>query len=162
MHASFSQPSAPDRMSTSRYAIASPEGLSLPSGYSHVTVTSAPLVHIAGQVATDAEGHTVGVGDFSRQAAQAFANLAVALASAGSGANLLASLNIYVGSTVPRSELASLRSVLTQHLSSEPPAITLIYVAGLLDPEWLIEVQAVAILPEEHTRNERNILEPGA
>lgn len=146
----------------SRHAIIRPDGLHQPRGYAHLVVTNAPLVHVAGQVALDLDGRTVGVGDFGAQAKQALANLAVALAAAGSSPDLLASLTIYVTAAVARADLAALTAVLKEHMSAHPPAITLLYVDGLLDPDWLIEAQAVAALPDSYTARERSMLAMGA
>lgn len=146
----------------SRLALPRPDGLHQPRGYAHLVVTNAPLVHVAGQVALDVDGRTVGVGEFGAQARQAFANLAVALAAAGSTLDLLAALTIYVTATVARADLAALTAVLRDNISAHPPAITLIRVDGLLDPDWLIEVQAVAALPDPYTARERTMLAMGA
>lgn len=142
-----------------RHAVAQVEGLHVPRSYSHLVVSDGPLVHVAGQVALDTEGRNVGVGDFGLQAAQAFSNLATALAGAGSNPSLLVSLTIYITASVPRSELTTLQSVPALHLSSEPPAITLLYVDSLLDPDWLIEVQAVAVLRDPYNPRAKIMLE---
>ena len=61
-----------------------PPGLTRPSGYTHVVVSSdGRTAYIAGQVAFDSVGQVVGLGDFRAQAAQVFSNLGRALASVG-------------------------------------------------------------------------------
>src|SRR5262245_50622591 len=61
-----------------------PPGLTQPTGYTHVVVSSdRHTAYVAGQVAFDSTGKVVGVGDFQAQADQVFANLSRALASVG-------------------------------------------------------------------------------
>lgn len=145
-----------------RHAIANPQGLHAPGSYSHIVVTNGPLAHVAGQVGIDRDGQLVGSGDFGRQAQQAFDNLATALAAVGSTPALAVSLTIYIVSSVDRPELAKLPAVLAAHFPTDPPAMTLLFVDSLLRPEWLVEVQAVAALPERYSLNDKIILELGA
>lgn len=147
---------------TYRHSTIQPQGLHAPSSYSHIVVTDGPLAHVAGQVALDQEGQLVGPFDFGRQAQQAFGNLATALAAVGSTPAMAASLTIYVVSSVDRHELAKLPPVLTAHFPTNPPAMTLLFVESLLQPEWLVEVQAVAALPERYSPKEKIMLELGA
>lgn len=64
--------------------VLNPEGLSKPDMYRQVAIaTGSRLVFIAGQVARDAEGRPVGVGDLAAQTEQAFRNVAIAVAAAG-------------------------------------------------------------------------------
>jgi enamine deaminase RidA (YjgF/YER057c/UK114 family) len=146
----------------SRQSIIQPSGLHAPGSYSHVMVTDGPLAHVAGQVAVDQSGQLIGPGDFGRQAEQAFGNLATALAAVGSTPALVVSLTIYVVSSLDRSELAKLPAVLAVHFPTDPPAITLLFVTGLMRPEWLVEVQTVAALSERYSPIEKIMLELGA
>jgi len=146
----------------SRQSIIQPDGLHAPGSYAHVVVTDGPLAHVAGQVAIDQSGQLIGPGDFGRQAEQAFGNLATALAAVGSTPGLVVSLTIYVVSSLDRSELAKLPTVLAAHFPTDPPAMTLLFVGGLMRPEWLIEVQAVAAFHEAYSPSETIMLELGA
>lgn len=146
----------------SRHTIGHPQGLHAPGSYSHIVVTDGPLAHVAGQVAIDQDGQIVGPADFGRQAEQAFGNLATALVAVGSTPALAVSLTIYVVSSVDRPELAKLPAVLAAHFPNDPPAMTLLFVDSLLRPEWLVEVQAVAALPERYNPKEKIMLELGA
>ena len=147
---------------TYRHSIIHPQGLNAPGSYSHIVVTDGPLAHVAGQVALDQDGQLVGPGDFGRQAQQAFDNLATVLAAVGSTPASAVSLTIYAVSSVDRPELAKLSGVLAAHVPTDPPAMTLLFVDSLLRPEWLVEVQAVAALPERYSPKERIMLELGA
>jgi enamine deaminase RidA (YjgF/YER057c/UK114 family) len=120
-----------------------PDGLSRPPTYSQV-VRAGNTIYIAGQVAQDERGQLVGPGDFVAQANQVFENLAKALAAAGAGFGDLVKTTIYV--TDPRYREA-LRDVRSRYLgSTPPPASTLVVVAGLAQPEYLLEIEAVAVI----------------
>jgi enamine deaminase RidA (YjgF/YER057c/UK114 family) len=108
--------------------------------YSHVVRTGS-LVFIAGQVSQDADGHVVGAGDFQTQAAQVFDNLSLALACVGASLRQLVKITIYI--TDPRFR-DSLREINRRYLPSDQPTSTLLVVAGLARPEYLIEIDAVA------------------
>ncbi len=120
-----------------------PEGLSRPPTYSQV-VKAGNTIYIAGQVAQDERGQLVGPGDFVAQANQVFENLGKALAAAGAGFGDLVKTTIFV--TDPRYREA-LRDVRNTYLgSTPPPASTLVVVAGLAQPEYLLEIEAVAVV----------------
>ncbi len=126
-----------------------PSGLATPRGYSHVVVSKGPLVHVAGQVAVDEVGATVGIGDFAAQAEQALNNVELALQAAGSDFGSVATLTLYCASSVDPSRLAALRDPLRRRLTAgKLPAITLLFVHALMDPDWLIEIQATAIIKD--------------
>jgi enamine deaminase RidA (YjgF/YER057c/UK114 family) len=118
--------------------------LAKPTGYTHVVVApDRRTVYIAGQVAFDSSGKLVGGDDFRAQAEQVFANLRRALASVG------ASFGDVVKTTTlitDRQNVPILREVRNRYLDpKQPPASTLI-VAGLVRPELLLEIEAVAVL----------------
>jgi enamine deaminase RidA (YjgF/YER057c/UK114 family) len=120
-----------------------PDGLASPPTYSHV-VKAGNTVYIAGQVAQDEQGELVGAGDFVAQANQVFENLGKALAAAGAGFEHLVKTTVYV--TDPRYREA-LRDVRSKYLGSTSlPASTLVVVAGLALPEYLLEIEAVAVV----------------
>ena len=118
-----------------------------PRGYAHAVVTSGSLVHVAGQVALDATGTTVAIGDFAGQFEQALVNLEAVLAAAGSAFAAVASLTVYCVASAARDRLGDLRAPLRRRSADgRPPAITVVLVHGLLDEDWLVEVQAVAAI----------------
>lgn len=126
-----------------------PPGLATPRGYSHVVVSNGPLVHVAGQVAVDEVGATVGIGDFAAQVERALNNVELALQAAGSDFGSVATLTIYCAASVDPGGLAALQEPLRQRLTAgKPPAITLLFVHALMDPDWLIEIQATAIIKD--------------
>jgi 2-iminobutanoate/2-iminopropanoate deaminase len=113
-------------------------------GYSHaVRVMAGELLFISGQVAWDDAGEIVGLDDPGAQARQVFHNLQTILRSLGADLSDITKLTVYVTSFDWFEELAAIRGEL---FPQEPPASSLIQVAGLVLPELLIEVEAVAAL----------------
>ena len=121
-----------------------PSSLPAPPGYSQVAViTGGEWIVIAGQVALDQRGAVVGPGDFAVQAEQVFRNLMHALEAAGAGPRNLVKLTTFVTDI---SQLPAFRRARDQFLDpAHPPASTLVEVARLFRPEFLIEVEALAV-----------------
>lgn len=123
-----------------------PETLPTPTSYTQVVAaTGSRLVFIAGQVAEDAEGNLVGVGDLAAQARQAFANVGRALAAAGARPEHVAKITIWVvqhhAEYLPYISEARM-AVFGDH----KPADALIGVQALAEPGYLIEVEAIAVV----------------
>ena len=131
-------------MPTSTIQRINPATLPTPPGYSQLAVASGgSLIVIAGQVALDSHGQLVGLGNFAAQATQVFRNLIAALDAAGAGPRHLVKLTTFV---TDLSYLAAFRQVRDQFLDpSRPPASTLVQVSRLFRPEFLIEVEALAL-----------------
>lgn len=98
-------------------------------------------IYIAGQTSQDAQGRVVGAGDFKAQAAQVFENLKRALAAAGAGFGDLVKMNIYLTDPRFRDPLAEVRA---RYLTGRLPVSTLVTVAGLAHPDYLLEIEVVA------------------
>jgi enamine deaminase RidA (YjgF/YER057c/UK114 family) len=130
----------------STFDLISPVSMHRPNGYSHLAkVKNGTPVFIAGQVALDPSGHLVGAGDLRTQAQQVFENLRSAVEAAGGSFYNIVKLNVYV---VDRSHLPQYREVRDQFIDvGNPPASTAVQVAALFRPEFLIEVEAVAVVP---------------
>ncbi len=124
-----------------------PEGLSSPGTYTHVVAAQGgKLVFVSGQVALDSRGQIVGPGDLQMQTKQVFENLKIALASAGAAFTDVVKLTTYVVNYKPeyRQQLAQVRS---QYLPTDrPPTSTLVGVQSLARQEFLIEVEAIAVV----------------
>lgn len=112
-----------------------------------VTVDGTRLVHLSGQVAWDAQGQPVGLGDHEAQAAQIARNLAAALAAVGATRDDIIEETVYVVDYAPKL-LPAIFGPLRAGVS-EAPASTLVGVPALFTPEYLLEVQVVAALPGE-------------
>jgi len=79
--------------------------------------------------------------DFSGQCRQAILNVAAVLASANMTISDLVKMSFYL---VRREDMADLVKIRKELLDSDRPAITTVFVAGLVSTEWLVEVEAVA------------------
>ena len=110
--------------------------------YNHVIKTG-NTIFVSGQVALDKDGNVVGEGDIVAQAEQVFKNLQSALAAAGASFEDVVKSNTYL---TRRDDLAKLREVRSRYFIGEPPASTLVFVSGLAMEEFLIEVEAIAVL----------------
>jgi len=137
-----------DMSSDSKFRVFSPPQLPKPVGYSHVgEVTSGKLVYISGQVAMDSSGKLVGEGDYRAQLRQVFANLNTALEAAGATFKHVIKLNYYIVDRVERSDFFAYREVRDQYVdTANPPAATVIVIRGLFLPEFLVEIEAVAVV----------------
>ncbi len=124
-----------------------PSTLATPPGYTHVVeITKGRTIFIAGQIALDQSGKVVGPHDFRAQTQQVFENLTAALAVVGADFTHVVKLNIYV---VDISQVQVLREVRDRYVNTHnPPASTLVEVRRLAREEFLIEIEAVAHLPE--------------
>lgn len=125
-----------------------PEGLSHHPAFTHVIVTQGPgkTIYIGGQNAVDAQGNLVGKGDVAAQTTQVMHNLQVALTACGAEARHLIKLSIYLvqGQHVQAAFEASRPFMATM---KQPPVITVLQVAGLANPDYLVEIEAVAFVP---------------
>lgn len=128
-----------------------PDGLPKPDMYRQVSVASGSrTVYVAGQVARDADGQPVGAGDLAAQVEQAFANVSVAIAAAGGTFEDVAKLTVYVVDWTPdkMEALGDGAGRAAARLGVNPiRPITLIGVAALAEPDLLVEIEAVAVLP---------------
>ncbi len=129
------------------------DGLPPAPGYSQAVVTTGRLAFVAGQVAFDRDGGLVGAGDLEAQVRQTLANLGRVLASLGVDWRHVVRLNWYL---LDASQVQLVRAVRDEVIGpalgdDPPPASTLVQVAGLFRPEFLVEVDAVVSLPDEHS-----------
>jgi enamine deaminase RidA (YjgF/YER057c/UK114 family) len=125
-----------------------PADLSTPESYSQVAVASAAgrLVFVAGQEPVDAADELVGRGDLGAQARQVFGNLGRALAAVGGKPSDVAKLTIFVANYEP-SAIPVIEAARVEVFGDHKPADTLVGVATLSNPDFLIEVDAFAVIP---------------
>jgi enamine deaminase RidA (YjgF/YER057c/UK114 family) len=120
---------------------------SLPHGFSQAVVTrGVTTIYISGQVAWDARKQIVGGSDLGAQTRKALSNLRAAVEAAGGALPDVVALRLYVVNYRPESAAAigiALREFLPE---KQAPASTWIGVAALARPEFLIEIEAVAVL----------------
>ena len=132
-------------MSTIDYPHA--EGIALSPAYSHVVVTSGTrTIYLAGQVALDAQGVLVGAGDLGAQTVQVMRNIGLALAAAGASFADVVKITTYVVDYRPEKRAVIGQARTPFFAGRPPPASTLVGVSALAAPEWLIEIEAIAVL----------------
>ena len=120
-----------------------PEGLSRRPFYSHV-VKAGDTVYIAGQVSRDKDGNVIGIGDFRAQAEKVYQNIGIALKAGGSSLGNVLSATAYVTSI---DYIPILIEVHTKYFGAEQqPALASIVVKSLASPDFLVEIQAVAVV----------------
>ena len=122
-----------------------PPTLSTPTGYTHIVEVTGPgkTIYIAGQIALDKEGKVVGGGDMKAQAEQVFKNLEAALTAAGAKFSDVVKMNTYI---TDMEQAPAVREVRARYFGSTTPASTLVQVAKLARPEFLLEIEVVAAI----------------
>ncbi|MES1938593.1 endoribonuclease L-PSP [Salinisphaera sp. T5B8] len=109
-------------------------------------VRAGNTVYVRGQVGTDFEGNLVGLGDPAAQARQAMHNVEQLLSEAGSDLSHIVKTTTYI--TDPRFREPVYREV-GRYLKGVFPISTGLVVAGLAQPEWLMEIDVIAVIPDE-------------
>ncbi|MFD5595263.1 RidA family protein [Streptomyces griseorubiginosus] len=126
--------------------IPAPDGVAPAAQYSHVVLGRGRFVAISGQVALDENGELVGEGDAEAQARQVFENLRRCLAAAGASFDDVLKLTYFV---TDLEDMPALRAARAEHIPDDRlPAASAVQVAGLVRPEFLMEVEAFAVLAE--------------
>ena len=141
-------PAAPKTAKTRTFRLLNPPGLAKSARYSHVVeVTGGKLVFVSGQVAQDGAGKLVGAGDFAAQTRQVFENLKTALAGVGADFGNVIKIDSYI--TDIASNIEKYREIRQAYLgkSPEPPASTTVGVPRLVNEGYLLEVEAIAVVP---------------
>src|SRR5439155_21916152 len=112
------------------------------TGYSPA-VRAGNTLYISGQVAQDRDGNLVGKGDIAAQAAQVYANLTAVVEAAGGTLQDIVKLNTYTTSLAYRPAIAEAR---TKYWQSDWPASTFVVISSLASPDFLVEIEAIAVL----------------
>lgn len=102
------------------------------------------LVFVAGQIALDIDGNLVGEGDIVAQTEQVFANLKAVLEAAGSGLGKVGKVTVFTTKLEYRPVIHQIRTRVFKD-TGILPASTLAVVTSLAKPEWLVEVEAIAL-----------------
>ena len=125
-----------------------PEGLNKNPAFTNVVVVEGPVrtVYVGGQDSVDASGNIVGKGDLAAQTEQVLANVRAAHAAGGAGPEHVIKWNLLVveGLSLQEGFSAFQRAWVA---TPNPPAITMAYVAGLANPDFLVEMDAIAVVP---------------
>jgi len=116
-------------------------------GWTHVvSTTGGKTIHISGQVGVNERGEVVGPGDLQAQTEQAFLNIELALTAVGATFRNVVKTSLFVVGLKPE-HIPILREVRSRYVSARhPPASTLVGVSALVGPDWLIEIEAMAVI----------------
>jgi 2-iminobutanoate/2-iminopropanoate deaminase len=124
-----------------------PDTVAAPVGsYSHavrVETEDAVWIYVSGQIANGLEGNLVGPGDLRAQTRQVFENLQAILTANGATFADVVKIGTYLTTLY---DLAGMREVRSEYLTSEPPASTAVQVMALVVPDALIEIDLVAVV----------------
>lgn len=134
-------------MSTSKIDYINPDGLIKNPAFTNVvTVSNATkTIYVGEQNSNNEKGEVVGKGDFKVQVAQVLKNIGIALQAAGAGYDHVIKWTIYVvqGQSVQEGFEAFQRVMGTK---PNPPILTVLFVASLGNPDYLLGIEAIAIL----------------
>jgi enamine deaminase RidA (YjgF/YER057c/UK114 family) len=126
-----------------------PDGLSKNPAFSQIVMTqgSGKTIYIGGQDAVNEKREIVGKDDISEQTEQVMKNVQLALSACGATFDNLVKLSIYV---VQGQNLYGAFQASQKFFSNlqNPPAISVLIVAGLANPDFLVEIDATAFIPE--------------
>ena len=130
------------------FELLNPKGLEPPVGYAHVAkITSGTIVHVAGQAPFDDQGRVVGKGDFVAQFTQVVRNLKTAIDAVGGHPDQYAVLTIYVTDLGAYwANRKPLGFAYKQVFGKYFPAITLVEVKRLYNPDCMVEISGIAVL----------------
>ena len=124
-----------------------PEGVSKlrVSLYNHVVrVTNATTtLYIAGQLARDDQGRTVGVGDIRAQTEQVIKNLQTILRAEGADLGNLVKLSVF---TTDMRHFEAISEVRRRYFSGDLPVSTIVQVVALSQPDLMIEIEGIAVI----------------
>ncbi len=126
--------------------IPAPDGVFPASQYTHVVTGTGRVVAVSGQLALDQDGELVGEGDAGVQARQVFENLRRCLAAAGATFDDVVKLTYFV---TDMAHMPAIRKARAEHVPDDRlPAASAVQVAALVRPEFLVEVEALAVVPD--------------
>ena len=124
--------------------IVQPKGLFDPRPRYAQMARAGNTLYLAGQTSINEKGETVGKGDIEAQARQVFENLKKALAAEGATFDHVVKLNIYsTNAPVHREPVSKVRR---QYFPKETVPSTFVGVPALVNPDWLLEIEAIAVL----------------
>lgn len=123
-------------------------GLATPNGhFSHATAVAAAgrLVFLSGMTARNADGGVTGVGDVAAQTHQVCQNLQAAVEQAGGTLADIARVDVFVRNM---EDFDAIHEVRRQYFTAVPPASTLVEVSKFVNKDYLIEINAIAVLSD--------------
>ncbi len=134
-------------MATTSHRFINPDGLPAPNGYTHVVeARGSRMLFISGQVSIDSQGNLVGANDMRAQAEQVFKNLRTALDADGASFADVVKLTFFMTDIA---QIQAVRNVRDQYVNmAQPPASSAVEVRQLVRPEYLLEIEAIAVLKD--------------
>ncbi|MGV9878824.1 RidA family protein [Streptomyces sp. NPDC003006] len=126
--------------------ISAPDGVAPATAYTHVVMGSGRLIAVSGQLALDEDGELVGEGDAAAQARQVFENLRRCLAAAGATFDDVVKLTYFVTDMAYMPAVRAARDAFLD--TGRLPAASAVQVAALVDPGFLMEIEAFAVVAE--------------
>jgi 2-iminobutanoate/2-iminopropanoate deaminase len=121
--------------------------LGAPSGHFSAAIeveAKGRLLFISGMVAKGADGKVVGVGDIEAQTRQVCENLKAAVEAAGGTLGDICRVDVYVRNM---EHFDRIHKVRREYFKTPPPASTMVEVAKMTSPDYLIEISAIAVIP---------------
>lgn len=130
------------------FELLNPRGLERPVGYAHMAkVTGGSIVYVAGQAAFSENGGVVGKGDFVAQFTQVIRNLKTAVEAAGGRPEQYAVLTVYITDLQAYlNNKGALGGIYREVFGKHFPAITLVQVASLYNPDCMVEISGIAVI----------------
>ena len=125
------------------------DSLATPNGiFSQATVIEArgKLVFISGMTAKRPDGSIAGIGDIDTQTRQVCENVKAAVEAAGGTMNDICRVDVYVKDI---NDFAAIHKVRREYFRAPLPASTMVEVSSMVSPDYLIEINAIAVLPDE-------------
>lgn len=138
-----------DASSPGQVQYLNPDGLVKNPAFTNVIMVSGPVktLYIGGQDALDASGNIVGKDDLKRQTEQVFSNLQTALKAGGAELEHVIKWNVYVVRGHPLQPAFEVFQKVWGRRPN-PPVISVMSVSGLANPDFLVEIDAVAVVPQ--------------
>ena len=134
--------------SDGRVEFLNPDGLNRNPAFSNVAVVSGNVrtIYVGGQDAIDAGGNIVGIGDIAAQTEQVLRNLRTALEAANAAPEHVVKWNVLI---VDGQDFAAGYAAFQRVWGDRPnpPVITAAVVKGLAHPDFLVEMEAIAVVP---------------
>ncbi len=123
-----------------------PTTIAAPDGHftqAVIAPANARMMFISGQVPRDLDGETVGVGDINAQAEQVFKNLHEILKSHGATFASVVKVTLFITDFSLADGVAAIRE---KYYGAAKPASSWVEVSALGDPDWMLEVELIAVL----------------
>lgn len=127
-----------------RETIHTPDCAPTPPFFSQA-VKVGPMIFVSGQLSRDAAGNVVGKGDMAAQTRQVIANLRAVLNAAGADLGHVVKLTAFMTDMTRAHEAWAIR---TEMFADRPPASTGVEVSRLTHPDFMIEMEAIAVIDD--------------